>query len=95
MTLEFATCLSIGSGFMDQQEGSGQKKGKVLFIASDGGASAWALVNDYCDALQTVNAVPTLKFGQKIQKQERRLGTSACPTLSGWRNGWPRAIWWR
>jgi hypothetical protein len=54
MTLEFATCLSIGSGFMDQQEGSGQKKGKVLFIASDGGASAWAMVNDYCDALQTV-----------------------------------------
>jgi DNA-binding MarR family transcriptional regulator len=54
MTLELATSISIGSGFLDQQEGSGQKKGKVLFIATDGGASAWAMLNDYCDALQTV-----------------------------------------
>jgi hypothetical protein len=54
MTLELATSLSIGSGFLDQQEGSGQKKGKVLFVATDGGASAWAMLNDYCDALQTV-----------------------------------------
>lgn len=53
MTLELATSLSIGSGFLDQQEGSGQKKGKVLFVATDGGASAWAMLNDYCDALQT------------------------------------------
>ena len=54
MTLELATSISIGSGFLDQQEGSGQKKGKVLFVATDGGASAWAMLNDYCDALQTV-----------------------------------------
>ncbi|MCP9914609.1 AAA family ATPase [Cyanobium sp. BA20m-14] len=54
MTLELATSISIGSGFLDQQEGSGQKKGRVLFVATDGGASAWAMLNDYCDALQTV-----------------------------------------
>jgi hypothetical protein len=54
MTLELATSICIGSGFLDQQEGSGQKKGKVLFVATDGGASAWAMLNDYCDALQTV-----------------------------------------
>jgi TusA-related sulfurtransferase len=53
-TLELATCISIGAGFMDQQEGrAGKEKAKVLYVASDGGASAWAMVNDYCDALQT------------------------------------------
>ena len=52
-SLELATCISIGSGFMDQQEGSGQIKGKVLFIATDGGASAWGMVNTYCDQLQS------------------------------------------
>lgn len=55
MTLELSTCLSLSTGFLDQQEGrSGQKKSKVLFIASDGGASAWGMLNDYCDTLQTV-----------------------------------------
>lgn len=52
MTLELATCLSIGAGFLDQQAGR-TGKGKVLFIASDGGASAWAMLNDYCDTLQS------------------------------------------
>lgn len=55
MSVELATCVSIGSGFLDQQEGrAGKEKGKVLFIASDGGASAWSILNDYCDQLQTV-----------------------------------------
>ena len=54
-SLELAICLSICKGFMDQQEGrAGKEKGKVLFIASDGGASAWSILNDYCDQLQAV-----------------------------------------
>jgi len=53
MTLELATCLSLGTGFLDQQEGrGGQKKGKVLFIATDGGSTAWSMLNTYCDQLQ-------------------------------------------
>lgn len=53
-SLELATCISICKGFMDQQEGrSGQKKGKVLYICSDGGATAWPMLNTYCDQLQS------------------------------------------
>jgi RecA-family ATPase len=52
-SLELAICLSIGSGFMDQQEGRGGQKRKVLFIATDGGGSAWSMISDYCDELQS------------------------------------------
>lgn len=53
ISLELATSISIGSGFMDQEEGRGGQKGKVLFIATDGGGSAWSMISDYCDELQS------------------------------------------
>lgn len=52
-SLELATCLSINKGFMDQQEGRSGQKGKVLYICSDGGATAWPMLNTYCDQLRS------------------------------------------
>jgi len=53
ISLELATSISIGSGFMDHEEGRSGQKGKVLFIATDGGGSAWSMISDYCDELQS------------------------------------------
>jgi hypothetical protein len=81
MTLELATSLSIGSGFLDQQEGSGQKKGKVLFVATDGGASAWAMLNDYCDALQTVERGADIEVWAEDPEAEEAAWNVSLPNL--------------
>jgi len=52
LTLELATIISIGNtGFLDQEAGRTGKKKKVLYIATDGESSAWAILNNYADQL--------------------------------------------
>ena len=80
-SLELATCISIGAGFMDQQEGSGQKKGKVLFIATDGGASAWGMVNTYCDQLQSSDRGADIKVWAEDPELEEAPWNVSLPNL--------------
>jgi hypothetical protein len=80
-SLELATCISIGAGFMDQQEGSGQKKGKVLFIATDGGASAWGMVNTYCDQLQSSDRGADIKVWAEDPEAEEAPWNVSLPNL--------------
>ncbi|MCP9796109.1 AAA family ATPase [Cyanobium sp. Lug-B] len=57
LTLELATVLSVGRhGFLDQQapRNGASGRGTVLYIGSDGGPSAWPMLNDYCDELEAV-----------------------------------------
>lgn len=58
LTLELAAVLSIGSdGFLDQEEPrqANDARRTVLYIASDGGPTAWAMVCDYADRLELVD----------------------------------------
>ena len=81
MTLELATCLSIGAGFLDQQEGQRKGKGKVLFIASDGGASAWAMLNDYCDTLQSAERGAELEVWAEDPEEREASWNVSLPNL--------------
>ena len=82
MTLELATSLSIGAGFLDQQEGrTGKGKSKVLFIASDGGASAWAMLNDYCDTLQSAERGAELEVWAEDPEEGEAAWNVSLPNL--------------
>jgi hypothetical protein len=62
MSLEMARLLANGgSGFLDQQEGP-SKKGKVLFIGTDGGASAFDMLSDYATDLAEADQWGNVEF---------------------------------
>jgi hypothetical protein len=58
LTLELATILSIGTaGFLDHQsprKGGGNRR-TILYIATDGGPTAYNQISDYCDELQVAD----------------------------------------
>ncbi len=58
LTLELATILSLGTaGFMDHEsprKGGGNRR-TILYIATDGGPSAYNQISDYCDELQVAD----------------------------------------
>jgi hypothetical protein len=62
MSLEMARLLANGgSGFLDQQEGP-SKKGKVLYVGTDGGASAFDMLSDYATDLAEADQWGNVKF---------------------------------
>lgn len=80
-SLELAICLSIGCGFMDQQEGRGGQKGKVLFIATDGGGSAWSMISDYCDELQATERGAEIVIWAEDQEEGEAAWNVSLPNL--------------
>ena len=80
-SLELATCLSIGEGFMDQQEGRGGQKRKVLFIASDGGATAWPMLNTYCDQLRSFERGAEIEVWAENPEAEEAAWNVSLPNL--------------
>jgi hypothetical protein len=62
MSLEMARLLANGgSGFLDQQEGP-SKQGKVLYIGTDGGASAFDMLSDYATDLAQADQWGNIEF---------------------------------
>jgi hypothetical protein len=62
MSLEMARLLANGgSGFLDQQEGP-TKKGKVLYLGTDGGAGAFNMLSDYATDLAEADQWANVEF---------------------------------
>lgn len=62
MSLEMARLLANGgSGFLDQQEGP-SKQGKVLYVGTDGGASAFDMLSDYATDLAEADQWGNVEF---------------------------------
>lgn len=82
LTLELATVISIGNtGFLDQEAGRTGKKKKVLYIATDGEASAWAILNNYADQLCSTERGADLDVWAEDAEEGEAAWTVSLPNL--------------